>query len=133
INQLLAGVHIAAAAEAVALARGLGLDPSVVVDSLSQGAAGSFMLADRGPRMVEAYAAETAEPEVRSRLDIFVKDMAIVTGVARAAHVPVPLAAAAEQLYVLGERAGLAARDDSSIVTLLSPPDGPPAPTRGAE
>jgi 3-hydroxyisobutyrate dehydrogenase len=54
INQLLAGVHIAAAAEAVALARGLGLDPAVVIDALSHGAAGSFMFADRGPRMLQA-------------------------------------------------------------------------------
>ncbi|MFD5320803.1 NAD(P)-dependent oxidoreductase [Streptomyces sp. NPDC127098] len=120
INQLLAGVHIAAAAEAVALARGLGLDPATVVESLRHGAAGSFMFADRGPRMVETYA-EGPDPEVKSRLDIFVKDMGIVTDVAKSAHVPVPLAAAAEQLYLLGERAGLGARDDSSVVTVLSP------------
>ncbi|MFG2728376.1 NAD(P)-dependent oxidoreductase [Streptomyces canus] len=120
VNQLLAGVHIAAAAEAIALARGLGLDPGTVVESLKHGAAGSFMFADRGPRMVQTYE-DGAEVEVRSRLDIFVKDMGIVTGIARDAHVPVPLAAAAEQLYLLGERAGLAARDDSSVVTVLSP------------
>jgi 3-hydroxyisobutyrate dehydrogenase len=120
VNQLLAGVHIAAAAEAIALARGLGLDPGTVVDSLKHGAAGSFMFADRGPRMVQTYE-DGAEVEVRSRLDIFVKDMGIVTGIARDAHVPVPLAAAAEQLYLLGERAGLGARDDSSVVTVLSP------------
>ncbi|TDC22970.1 NAD(P)-dependent oxidoreductase [Streptomyces sp. 8K308] len=124
INQLLAGVHIAAAAEAIALARGLGLDPATVVESLRHGAAGSFMFADRGPRMVETYA-EGRDPEVRSRLDIFVKDMGIVTGIAKSAHVPVPLAAAAEQLYLLGERAGLGARDDSSVVTVLSPRGAP--------
>lgn len=81
INQLLAGVHIAAAAEAVALARGLGLDAEVVVGALSQGAASSFMLADRGPRMLDAYGDGA---EVRSRLDIFVKDMGIVSDVAGA-------------------------------------------------
>ena len=118
INQLLAGVHIAAAAEAVAMARALGLDPATVIDSLSKGAAGSFMLADRGPRMVEAYADGA---EVRSRLDIFVKDMGIVADIARQSHVPTPLASAAQQLYLLGERAGLGAADDSSVVTLLSP------------
>jgi 3-hydroxyisobutyrate dehydrogenase len=125
VNQLLAGVHIAAAAEAIALARGLGLDPETVVDSLKHGAAGSFMFADRGPRMAQTYD-DGPDPEVRSRLDIFVKDMGIVTGIAKDAHVPVPLAAAAEQLYLLGERAGLGARDDSSVVTVLSPksPEG---------
>ena len=118
INQLLAGVHIAAAAEAIALARGLELDPAVVIKALSQGAAGSFMFSDRGPRMLQAY---TGGAEVKSRVDIFVKDMGIVTSVGRACHVPLPLAAAAEQLYLIAEAAGLGAQDDSSVVTILSP------------
>ena len=118
INQLLAGVHIAAAAEAIALARGLGLDPAVVIEALSQGAAGSFMFADRGPRMLQAY---TGGAEVKSRVDIFVKDMGIVTTVGRTSHVPLPLAAAAQQLYLIAEAAGLGAADDSSVVTILSP------------
>jgi 3-hydroxyisobutyrate dehydrogenase len=118
INQLLAGIHIAAAAEAIALARGLGLDPAVVIEALSQGAAGSFMFADRGPRMLQAY---TGGAEVRSRIDIFVKDMGIVATVGRTSHVPLPLAAAAQQLYLIAEAAGLGAHDDSSVVTVLSP------------
>jgi 3-hydroxyisobutyrate dehydrogenase len=118
INQLLAGIHIAAAAEAIALARGLGLDPAVVIEALSQGAAGSFMFADRGPRMLQAY---TGGAEVKSRVDIFVKDMGIVTTVGRTSHVPLPLAAAAQQLYLIAEAAGLGAHDDSSVVTILSP------------
>jgi 3-hydroxyisobutyrate dehydrogenase len=121
INQLLAGVHIAAAAEAIALARGLGLNPEVVINALSKGAAGSFMFADRGPRMLQAY---TGGAEVKSRVDIFVKDMGIVTSVGRTTHVPLPLAAAAEQLYLIAEAAGLGAQDDSSVVTILSPPSG---------
>lgn len=125
INQLLAGVHIAAAAEAIALARGLGLDPAVVIDALSQGAAGSFMFADRGPRMLQAY---TGGAEVKSRVDIFVKDMGIVTAVGRTSHVPLPLAAAAQQLFLIAEAAGLGARDDSSIVTVLSPDREPRPP-----
>ncbi|MEO3870011.1 NAD(P)-dependent oxidoreductase [Nonomuraea sp. B12E4] len=118
INQLLAGVHIAAAAEAIALARGLGVDPRTVIAALSQGAGSSFMFADRGPRMLEAYGGGA---EVKSRLDIFVKDMSIVTEVARQTHVATPLAATAEQLYLLAESHGLGERDDSSVVTLLSP------------
>jgi 3-hydroxyisobutyrate dehydrogenase len=118
INQLLAGVHIAAAAEAIALARGLGLDTHMLLETLSTGAAGSFMFSDRGPRMLQAYADGA---EVRSRLDIFVKDMGIVTSIGRETHVPLPLAAAAEQLYLLGEAQGLGAHDDSSVVTVLSP------------
>lgn len=59
----------------------------MVIDALSQGAAGSFMFADRGPRMLQAY---TGGAEVKSRVDIFVKDMGIVTTVGRSSHVPRP-------------------------------------------
>jgi 3-hydroxyisobutyrate dehydrogenase len=118
INQLLAGVHIVAAAEAIALARAVGLDPAVVVDVLAVGAGSSFMLQDRGPRMLEAL---TTDPDVRSRIDIFVKDMGLVTGLARSAHLAVPVAAAAQQLYLLAEQAGLGSADDSSIIKLLAP------------
>lgn len=116
INQLLAGVHIAAAAEAIALARGAGIDPSAVVEVLSAGAAGSFMLSDRGPRMLEALA---GEPGVKSRVDIFVKDMGLVATLARSVGVATPVASAAQQLYLLAENAGLGANDDSSVVRLL--------------
>ena len=68
--------------------------------------------------MVEAY---TGGAEVKSRVDIFVKDMGIVTSAGRRSHVPLPLAAAAEQLFLIAEAAGLGARDDSSVVTVLSP------------
>jgi 3-hydroxyisobutyrate dehydrogenase len=125
INQLLAGVHIAAAAEAVALARAVGLDPAAAVETLSAGAAGSFMLGDRGPRMVLAQADPRAVP-VRSRTDIFVKDMALVLDLAAGARVPTLVAAAAYQLYQRAQQRGLGALDDSSIVTALTDPEVPP-------
>lgn len=119
VNQLLCGVHIAAGAEALALARALGLDPAAALETLGAGAAQSFMLGDRGPRMLQAY--DEGGAEVRSRLDIFVKDMGIVTGAARSVHLATPVAAAAEQLFLLGEAYGLAAGDDSSVITVVSP------------
>ncbi len=118
VNQLLCGVHIAAAAEALALAKGLGLDPEAALGALGAGAASSFMLANRGPRIVEALSGRS--PEVLSRVDIFVKDMGIVADAGREAGVALPVAAAAEQLYRLSESAGLGARDDSTISTILS-------------
>ncbi|TQO19249.1 3-hydroxyisobutyrate dehydrogenase [Rhodoglobus vestalii] len=119
VNQLLCGIHIAAAAEALALAEKLGLDVETTLTTLSAGAAGSFMLANRGPRMLDAYAEGGAE--VLSRLDIFVKDMGIVTSAARSVGLPTPIASAAEQLYLLGATQGKAADDDSAIITVLAP------------
>ncbi|MBG0737886.1 NAD(P)-dependent oxidoreductase [Paeniglutamicibacter antarcticus] len=123
VNQLLCGVHIAAAAEALALATALGLDGARTLAALEAGAAGSFMLSNRGPRMLQAYAEGGAE--VLSRLDIFVKDMGIVGKAARAAGLPAPVAAAAEQLYLLGQAQGLGTADDSAVIRVVAP-SGPP-------
>ncbi|QCB27842.1 NAD(P)-dependent oxidoreductase [Corynebacterium endometrii] len=119
VNQLLCGVHIAAAGEALALADSFGLDLEATLDALMSGAAASFMLGDRGPRMLEAYSERG--PEVRSRLDIFVKDMGIVTEAARAANLPVPVAAAAQNQYLTGLGLGQGAEDDSTIIRVVNP------------
>lgn len=119
VNQLLCGVHVAAAAEALALADAMGLDLERTLDALMAGAASSFMLGDRGRRMLEVHG--ESDPEVRSRLDIFVKDMGIVGDATRAAHLAAPVAAAAEQLYLLGATQGLAASDDSTLLRVLRP------------
>lgn len=119
VNQLLCGVHIAAAAEALALAGKLGLDQATTLEALQAGAANSFMLGNRGPRMLEAYSEDGAE--VLSRLDIFVKDMGIVTSAARSLHLSTPVASAAEQLYLLGEAHELAAADDSAVIKVVAP------------
>ncbi|MFT0846980.1 NAD(P)-dependent oxidoreductase [Actinomycetaceae bacterium L2_0104] len=119
VNQLLCGVHIAAGAEALALAEALGIDPAVALETLGAGAAASFMLADRGPRMLQAY--DEGGAEVRSRIDIFTKDMGIVNSAARAVGIATPIAAAAENLYVIAEAAGNGAKDDSSVITVMAP------------
>jgi 3-hydroxyisobutyrate dehydrogenase len=119
VNQLLCGVHVAAAAEALALADALGLDPAVCVDVLGAGAAASFMLAHRGPRIVSALAG--AEPEVMSRLDIFVKDLGLVEEAARSAGLATPVAAAAYQLFRLADSTGFGTKDDSVLARLLGP------------
>lgn len=119
VNQLLCGVHIAAAAEALALAQSLGLDPDNTIKALQAGAAASFMLGNRGPRILQAWDPEGAE--VLSRLDIFVKDLGIVTSAARAVSLSTPLAAAAEQLFLQGQAQGHGDEDDSAIITVIAP------------
>lgn len=117
VNQLLCGIHTAAAAEALALAHSLGLDLDMVIEVLGAGAAASFMFADRGPRIAQQLRGE--QPPLRSRLDVIGKDMGIVGDITRQEKIAAPVAGAAEHLYRLGEAAGLAAEDDSIIATLL--------------
>jgi 3-hydroxyisobutyrate dehydrogenase len=114
VNQLLCGVHIAVAGEALAFAEALGLEARECWEVLRHGAAQSFMFEDRGARMLE----EKFEPP-RSALDIFVKDMGLVLGAAREAGFSTPLAEAAEQVYLAGRRAGLGRLDDSVVIEVM--------------
>lgn len=110
VNQLLCGVHIAVAAEAFALARKVGLDLDVVLDILGGSAASSWMLKDRGPRMLKA------DPEVSSAVDIFVKDLGIVLDQARALTFPLPMASAAHQLFLAAAANGQGTKDDAFVI-----------------
>jgi 3-hydroxyisobutyrate dehydrogenase len=114
VNQLLCGVHIAAAAEALAFAEALGLRPGDCWQVLRDGAAASFMFEDRGARMVSGDFGE-----VRSALDIFVKDMGLVGAAADDAGAVTPLASAAAQLYRRGHDQGLGRLDDAALISVL--------------
>ena len=114
VNQLLCGVHIAAAGEALALADSMGLDLRQAHEVLGTGAAASFMFGDRGARMVEG-----AYDDVRSALTIFVKDMGLVAEAAEEVDQQVPLATAAQQLYRRGSELGWDRRDDSIVYRVL--------------
>jgi 3-hydroxyisobutyrate dehydrogenase-like beta-hydroxyacid dehydrogenase len=114
VNQLLCGVHIAAAGEALAYAAALGLDPRSVHETIRHGAAASFMLEDRGGRMLEREFTPA-----RSALDIFVKDMGLVREAAAEVGFATPLSDAAHRVYEHGSSLGLGAEDDSGIVRVF--------------
>jgi 3-hydroxyisobutyrate dehydrogenase len=86
VNQMLCGVHIAVAAEALAFAEAMGLDARSTWEVIRDGAAASFMLDDRGARMLEG-----TDGEVKSALDIFVKDMGLIADAASANGYTAPL------------------------------------------
>ncbi|HEY5354335.1 MAG TPA: NAD(P)-dependent oxidoreductase [Streptosporangiaceae bacterium] len=125
VNQLLCGVHIAAAAEALAFAESMGLGPGECWRVLRDGAAASFMFEDRGARMV---AGEFSSPH--SALDIFVKDMGLFSAAAEHAGASAPLTAAARRLYDQGHERGLGRLDDAALIEVLRQ-DRPPAGSPG--
>ena len=110
VNQLLCGVHIAVVAEAFSLAARVGVDLKVMLEILGGSSASSWMLKDRGPRMLEA------NPEVTSAVDIFVKDLGIVLEAGRETKAPLPLAALAHQLFLATSGRGDGAADDSQVI-----------------
>jgi putative dehydrogenase len=110
VNQLLCGVHIAVAAEAFSLAAKVGVDLKVILEILSGSSASSWMLKDRGPRML------ASDPEVSSAVDIFVKDLGIVLEAGRETKAALPLAAVAHQMFLAASGRGEGADDDSQVI-----------------
>jgi 3-hydroxyisobutyrate dehydrogenase len=121
VNQLLCGVHIVVVAEALSLAARVGIDPNVILEILSGSSASSWMLKDRGPRMLQA------DPEVTSAVDIFVKDLGIVLEAGRETKSALPLAALAHQLFLATSGRGHGAADDSQVIRSYFALNGTPA------
>jgi 3-hydroxyisobutyrate dehydrogenase len=110
INQLLCGVHIAAAAEALHLAERAGVSTATIHEIVSVSAGNSWMWGDRGPRMMQD------DPPVTSAVDIFVKDLGIVLGEARTLKAGLPLSAAAMQMFLAASGLGHGKADDSQVI-----------------
>ncbi len=114
VNQLLAGVHIAAACEAITYAIRLGVDPAVAYDVITHSAGNSWMFENRVPHVLEN------DYTPRSAINIFVKDLGIVLDVGRAEKFPLPLTAAAHQLYLAAAAMGMGGDDDASIARVFA-------------
>ena len=110
VNQLLAGVHIAAAAEAMALAAKAGADTRAVYEVISASAGNSWMFGNRVPHMLD----DDYSP--LSAVEIFVKDLGLVLNTGHEHRLPLPLAAAAHQLFLAAAGAGWGKLDDAAVV-----------------
>jgi len=113
INQLLAGVHIAAAAEAMALGLREGLDANALYDVITNSAGNSWMFENR---MAHVLAADYTP---LSAVDIFVKDLGLVLDTARASKFPLPLSSTAHQMFMQASTAGFGREDDSAVIKIF--------------
>jgi 3-hydroxyisobutyrate dehydrogenase len=113
INQLLAGVHIAAAAEAMALGLREGVDAAALYEVITHSAGNSWMFENR---MAHVLAADYTP---LSAVDIFVKDLGLVLDTARATKFPLPLASTAHQMFMQASTAGFAKEDDSAVIKIF--------------
>jgi 3-hydroxyisobutyrate dehydrogenase-like beta-hydroxyacid dehydrogenase len=125
VNQLLAGVHIAAAAEAVVFAAKQGIPPATTLETIARCAGTSWMFENRVPHIVEADYAP------RSAVDIWPKDLGIVAAIAKAEGVPVPIAEAALARFKAAQAAGLGREDDAAVAKIYAEAAGVTLP--GAE
>lgn len=119
IHQLLAGVHIAAGAEAMALAARAGIPLDVMYDVVTHAAGNSWMFENRMRHVVDGdYAPKSA-------VDIFVKDLGLVTDTAKALHFPLPLASTAFNMFTAASNAGFGKEDDSAVIKIFTGIDLP--------
>lgn len=119
INQLLAGVHIAAAAEAMSLGIKAGADPQVLYDVITHSAGNSWMFENRAPFVLKGDYAPY------SQVDIFVKDLGIVLDSARSHNFPAPLTATAHQMYIAASAAGHGKEHDIAVIKFFPGVDLP--------
>jgi L-threonate 2-dehydrogenase len=122
INQLLAGVHIAVAAEAMALGLRQGVDPAALYDVITHSAGNSWMFENR---MAHVLAADYTP---LSAVDIFVKDLGLVLDAARANKFPLPLASTAHQMFLQAASSGFGREDDSAVIKIFPGIELPKAP-----
>ena len=114
VNQLLAGVHIAAACEAMTFAAKLGLDLPTVYKVITASAGNSWMFENRVPHILEG------DYSPRSAVEIFTKDLGIVGDMGRAEKFPMPVAATALQMFLMTAAAGMAKDDDASVARMIA-------------
>ena len=113
VNQLLAGVHIAAASEAMALAIRAGANPDQVYEVITNSAGNSWMFQNRVPHIL------AGDYTPLSAVNIFIKDLSIVLDYARKSVFPLPLSATAHQMYLQASAAGHGLEDDSAVIKVF--------------
>lgn len=113
-NQLLAGVHIAAMGEALAFGITQGLDVARIIEVISQSAGTSWMFENRAPHVRDA------DYTPRSAINIWPKDLGIVSDIAEASGLDVPITATALALYRKAAEAGLGLVDDAAITRVYA-------------
>ena len=113
LNQLLAGVHIAAMAEALALGIREGVDLNTLYEVITHSAGNSWMFENRAPHVL------SGDYTSLSAVDIFVKDLGIVLETARRSNFPLPLSAAAHQMFLASSAAGHGREYDSAVIKIF--------------
>jgi len=114
VNQLLAGVHIAAMAEAMTFGMTQGIDPATFMEVIPQCAGTSWMLENRAPHIV------SGDYSPHSSVDIWPKDLGIVLDIAKGAKFSAPVTAAALQQFLAASGSGLGREDDAAVAKVYA-------------
>ena len=114
VNQLLAGVHIATMAEAMAFGITQGIEPSAFLEVIPKCAGTSWMLENRAPHIVDA------DYTPKSSVNIWPKDLGIVLDIARSAGFEAPVTSAALERFKAAAEMGLGGDDDAAVIKVYA-------------
>jgi L-threonate 2-dehydrogenase len=114
VNNLLAGINLAGAAEAMAMAQRMGLDLARTLEVIEQSSGQSWIGSDRMRRAI------AGDYEPRAHVSLLEKDTRLAVEAAAAAGYSGPLGAAARDVFASAAQAGLAQLDDAALFQLLS-------------
>ena len=114
VNQMLAGVHIAAMAEAITFGITQGIDPKRFLEVISKCAGTSWMLENRTPHIIDN------DYSPKSSINIWPKDLGIVLDIAKNSNFSAPLTAAALQQFISAAGSGLGQEDDSAVAKIYA-------------
>lgn len=113
VNQALAGVHLATAAEAIAFGTKAGIDPNRIFEVISNSAGASWMFQNRVPHIL----ADDFTPH--SAVEIWLKDLDLVVETGKEMRLPMPLAAVAHQLFIMAAASGYGRLDDAAVIKVF--------------
>ena len=114
VNQMLAGVHIAAMAEAITFGIKQGIDPKRFLEVISKCAGTSWMLENRTPHIINN------DYSPKSSINIWPKDLGIVLDIAKNSNFSAPLTAAALQQFISAAGSGLGQEDDAAVAKIYA-------------
>ena len=114
VNQMLAGVHIAAMAEAITFGITQGIDPKRFLEVISKCAGTSWMLENRTPHIIDN------DYSPKSSINIWPKDLSIVLDIAKNSNFSAPLTAAALQQFISAAGSGLGQEDDAAVAKIYA-------------
>jgi 2-hydroxy-3-oxopropionate reductase len=118
VNQILVVGTQLAVSEALLFAQAAGLDLDATLDAVKGGAAGSWMLANRGPQMIER------DWRPGFTIDLQQKDLRLALEAADSVGSPIPGTALVFQLYRALQKEGLGAEGNHALVKALEKMSG---------
>ena len=114
VNQMLAGVHIAAMAEAITFGITQGIEPEKFLEVISKCAGSSWMLENRAPHIIDG------DYSPKSSINIWPKDLGIVLDIAKNSNFSAPITSAALQQFIAASGSGLGNEDDAAVVKIYA-------------